>query len=45
MRKRIVEVFETSIIEEVNKMLKQGWELYIVDSHRGKWMFLLVKRD
>ncbi|MED0665749.1 hypothetical protein P4T04_05375 [Bacillus badius] len=43
--KRIVEVKETSNINELNSLIKEGsWELYRVEFQHNKWLFLLVRR-
>lgn len=45
MLKRVTEIAEAKDVNEANRLLKGGWELYKTISHQCVSTFILVKRS
>lgn len=39
----ITGLYETSSAKEANDLLKDGWTVYDIEKHNGRYTFLLVK--
>ncbi|WP_164685045.1 hypothetical protein [Brevibacillus reuszeri] len=37
-------LYETNSAKEANDMLQEGWALYDIEKHNGRYTFLLVKQ-